>query len=38
MKCPKCDGQLKEENFQGMVINRCDKCAGIWLAYPELHS
>ena len=36
MKCPHCDGQLKEETFDGMLINRCDKCGGIWLEYPEL--
>lgn len=36
MKCPNCDGQLKEENYENMLINRCDKCSGIWLEYPEL--
>jgi Zn-finger nucleic acid-binding protein len=36
MKCPKCDGQLRAENYQGLLINRCDKCSGIWLNYPEL--
>lgn len=36
MKCPNCDGQLKEERFQDMIINRCDKCSGSWLNYPQL--
>ncbi len=36
MKCPKCDGELKEETYQGLPINRCNKCSGIWLNYPEL--
>ncbi|HUZ58199.1 MAG TPA: zf-TFIIB domain-containing protein [Hanamia sp.] len=36
MKCPKCDGELKDEKQGNMVVQRCDACFGIWLTYPEL--
>jgi uncharacterized protein len=36
MKCPKCSGNLKEEKFKGILIDRCDSCQGIWLDEPEL--
>ena len=36
MKCPKCSGNLKEEKFEGILIDRCDSCQGIWLDEPEL--
>ncbi len=31
MKCPRCDGNLKERNFEGVLIDTCDKCSGVWL-------
>lgn len=31
MKCPRCDGNLKESNFEGVMIDTCDKCSGVWL-------
>jgi Zn-finger nucleic acid-binding protein len=36
MKCPKCDGQLTEEKLDNILVNRCNRCSGIWLDYPEL--
>ena len=36
MKCPKCGGQLKEENFHGVMVDRCGGCAGVFLDKGEL--
>lgn len=37
MKCPKCHGDLKEENYEGKVnIDRCEQCNGVWLDAGEL--
>ena len=34
--CPKCDGTLVEHTFEGVQIDRCNKCNGIWLDAGEL--
>ena len=34
--CPKCDGSLKEVTYEGVAIDRCEKCNGIWLDAGEL--
>jgi hypothetical protein len=31
MKCPRCTGNLKESNFEGVMIDTCDNCSGVWL-------
>ena len=31
MKCPRCEGNLKESNFEGFLIDTCDNCSGVWL-------
>ncbi|HKS09310.1 MAG TPA: zf-TFIIB domain-containing protein [Pyrinomonadaceae bacterium] len=31
MKCPRCDGNLQESDFEGVMIDTCDKCSGVWL-------
>ncbi len=36
MKCPRCDGTLHESQFEGVSIDTCDKCAGVWLDSGEL--
>src|SRR5882672_11160108 len=36
MRCPRCDGVLKESPFDGVLIDTCDKCAGVWLDAKEL--
>ena len=36
MKCPKCGSDLKEINFQKVLIDKCDECKGIWLDAGEL--
>jgi Zn-finger nucleic acid-binding protein len=30
MKCPKCDYQLKSLVHQGVEIERCSRCGGLW--------
>jgi hypothetical protein len=36
MACPRCDGSLKESIFEGIMIDTCDKCGGVWLDSGEL--
>jgi len=36
MKCPKCYGNLIEETYQGVNIDRCEECGGVWLDSGEL--
>ena len=36
MSCPRCDGTLKESNFEEVLIDTCDKCGGVWLDSGEL--
>jgi len=34
--CPKCDGTLMELTHEGVQIDRCNKCKGVWLDAGEL--
>jgi Zn-finger nucleic acid-binding protein len=36
LKCPKCPGQLNAYSFQGFILDRCDRCGGIWADEGEL--
>lgn len=36
IKCPRCDGSLKEIKLEDVLIDMCDKCAGVWLDSGEL--
>lgn len=36
MKCPRCDGNLKENKFEEVLIDTCDNCGGVWLDSGEL--
>ncbi len=36
VQCPKCDGNLHEADFEGIKIDVCDKCHGVWLDAGEL--
>jgi hypothetical protein len=36
MKCPRCDGTLKESKVEEVSIDTCDKCGGVWLDSGEL--
>ena len=36
MNCPRCVGTLKENKFEEVTIDTCDKCGGVWLDSGEL--
>ena len=36
LKCPRCDGELKEIFIEEVPIDTCDKCAGVWLDSGEM--
>lgn len=38
MECPRCDGVLKENKFEEVLINSCVKCGGVWLDSGELET
>lgn len=35
-KCPKCDGNLTETNYENVKIDVCGNCSGVWLDAGEL--
>jgi len=38
MRCPKCGMSLKEIEYQGVKIDKCAQCDGIWLDAGELET
>ena len=38
MHCPKCGMQLIEINYQGIAVDKCSSCEGIWLDAGELEA
>lgn len=36
MQCPRCEGDLRVEDYRGIEIDRCTSCGGIWLDHEEL--
>jgi phage FluMu protein Com len=36
--CPKCAGLLQTYSFQGIILDRCSKCGGIWMDKGELEA
>ena len=36
MLCPRCKGELRQESLQGIEVDRCTSCEGLWLDYGEL--
>ena len=34
--CPKCSGKLEPYTFEGVALDRCHECGGIWLDKGEL--
>ena len=36
MKCPRCDGDLKESKVGEVTVDTCEKCGGVWLDSGEL--
>jgi uncharacterized protein len=38
MQCPKCRGTMRSYNRNGVHIEQCDNCRGIFLDYGELET
>lgn len=36
MKCPKCGADLATGDYEGVQIDRCPECQGVWLDAGEL--
>jgi hypothetical protein len=36
--CPKCPGKLESYTFEGIPLDRCHECGGIWLDKGELEA
>ncbi len=36
MKCPKCGADLVTADFEGVQLDRCPECHGVWLDAGEL--
>lgn len=36
LQCPKCEGRLYETEYEGIAIDVCNKCSGVWLDAGEL--
>lgn len=37
MRCPRCQGDLKEREFHHVRIDVCATCRGVWLDAGEMH-
>ena len=36
MKCPKCEVSLEKYKYEGIEIEKCPTCQGMWFDYQEL--
>lgn len=36
MRCPRCESALVEIDRDGVTIDRCERCRGVWLDRGEL--
>ena len=36
--CPKCPGVLETYTFQGVTLDRCHQCGGVWMDNGELET
>lgn len=36
MQCPKCHGNFVETDFEGIAVEVCNECHGVWLDLDEL--
>ena len=36
IKCPRCDIAMLKKSRQGLTIDKCRKCGGIWLDKGEI--
>ncbi len=35
MTCPKCEGAMEPVEFEGIEVDRCTKCGGLWFDLLE---
>jgi uncharacterized protein len=35
MQCPKCKASMERVNFEGVEVDRCTGCRGIWFDFQE---
>jgi hypothetical protein len=35
MDCPRCDDKVQPSSFEGVEIDICNKCGGVWLDSAE---
>jgi hypothetical protein len=38
MMCPKCGMELIEMDYQGIKVDKCSECEGVWLDAGELEA
>jgi ribosomal protein L37AE/L43A len=38
LQCPRCNERLQAVMFEGVEIDACDKCGGVWLDANELQA
>jgi hypothetical protein len=38
MKCPKCGSDMKEEHLEGIEVDRCTLCNGLYFDHGELET
>jgi hypothetical protein len=38
MRCPKCGMELIEIDYQGIKVDKCSECRGVWLDAGELEA
>jgi hypothetical protein len=36
MNCPRCGDALKEDDYEDIIIDTCEKCGGVWFDSGEL--
>jgi hypothetical protein len=36
LHCPKCPGRLDTYTFQGFILDRCERCGGMWMDEGEI--
>jgi Zn-finger nucleic acid-binding protein len=36
MKCPNCGDRLEVKQYNGIEVNQCSKCEGMWFDFKEL--
>ena len=35
MNCPKCNAAMEKVTFEGVEVDRCTRCGGLWFDFQE---